>query len=134
MQASHTNMMMDGQTEMMPNEKSTKVTRGGVLFTFPIRLHELLQAAEKCQALACVISWNEDGTSFWVHDKKAFERERYGLHISTAESLVISSPSRNTRKRRLLLPTPSFKIDEPYLCNLKVKEKTFLRIILVLIH
>lgn len=56
------------------NDKPTKA-RGGVLFPFPIRLHQLLQAAEKCEALACVISWNEDGTCFRVHDKKAFEQE-----------------------------------------------------------
>ena len=49
--------------------------RGGVAYPFPGRLHKLLQASEVNPALARIISWNEDGTSFRVHDTKAFERE-----------------------------------------------------------
>ena len=49
--------------------------RGGVAYPFPGRLHKLLQASEVDPHLARIISWNEDGTTFRVHDKNTFERE-----------------------------------------------------------
>ena len=94
-------------------------------YPFPIRLHELLQAAEKCQALACVISWNEDGTSFRVHDKKAFEREiqptyfNQSKYASFRRQLNLWSFHRlvETHEREGFYSHPSFKRDEPYLCD-----------------
>lgn len=105
-----------------------KKKRGGVKYPFPIRLHELLQAAEKCQALACVVSWIEDGTSFRVHDKKAFEREIQPTYFNQSKyasfrcQLDLWAFDRIEKYRyggrEGFYAHPLFKRDDPQLCYL----------------
>lgn len=111
------------------NEKPSKA-RGGVLFPFPIRLHQLLQAAEECQALACVISWNEDGTCFRVHDIKVFEQEiqptyfnqskyasfRRQLNLWAFQNLSCIVRKQNSMEGSVYAH-PLFKRDDEHLCE-----------------
>ena len=58
-----------GNNSMAPTTKTT-----GWCFTFPVKLHLLLTEAEEPTNayLASIVSWNDDGTSFKVHDPDKF--------------------------------------------------------------
>ena len=122
--------------EMEPPKMKTKKQRGGVLYPFPGRLHKLLQESESDPDLACLISWNEDGTSFHVHDKKTFEREiqpKYfaqSKYASFRRQLNLWSFQRisgsgvhckrfgsSTKSLEGFYTYPLFKRDEPQLCE-----------------
>ncbi|GFH61437.1 hypothetical protein CTEN210_17913 [Chaetoceros tenuissimus] len=105
--------------------------RRGVVLPFPRRLHKLLQVSVVDPALACTISWNEDGTSFRVHDQKTFERDiqptyfdqskytsfRRQLNLWSFQRLSRTGPYLTVKDVEGYYTHPLFKRDEPNLCD-----------------
>lgn len=54
-------------------------SKGGVKFPFPVKLHHLLE--QESSAIVHIISWQPDGRTFRVHDKKAFEKKIQNLYF-----------------------------------------------------
>ena len=68
----------DGNTNnnnKAPGSTTTKTT--GWRWTFPVKLHLLLTEAEEPsnKHLAILVSWNDDGTSFKVHEPEKFVKD-----------------------------------------------------------
>lgn len=49
----------------------TPIAKGGVACPFPWRLHEMLEYVHKSE-LEHIVSWENKGKAFTVHDSKAF--------------------------------------------------------------